>query len=69
MTADTLLPINTDVWRELMMFLSLSSIWSRFAIMVPDPRLDSSYHGVADQVLGSLLDFNPSDWDLPPFED
>uniref|UniRef100_A0A2N9EEK9 glycerol-1-phosphatase n=1 Tax=Fagus sylvatica TaxID=28930 RepID=A0A2N9EEK9_FAGSY len=38
------------------------------AVMVPDPRLDSSYHDAADQVLSSLLDFNPSDWGLPPFE-
>ncbi|TXG60974.1 hypothetical protein EZV62_012337 [Acer yangbiense] len=39
------------------------------AVMVPDPRLDSSHYSVADQVLSSLLDFNPSDWGLPPFED
>ncbi|CAK9329840.1 unnamed protein product [Citrullus colocynthis] len=38
-------------------------------IMVPDPRLDSSYHGNANQVLSSLLDFNPKEWGLPPFED
>ncbi|PRQ37425.1 putative glycerol-1-phosphatase [Rosa chinensis] len=37
-------------------------------VMVPDPRLDSSFHDAADQVLGSLLDFNPSDWGLPPFD-
>ncbi|KAL8041031.1 hypothetical protein ABFX02_10G139000 [Erythranthe guttata] len=38
------------------------------AIMVPDPRLDSSYHETADQVLSSLMDFNPSEWGLPPFD-
>ncbi|GAV59582.1 HAD_2 domain-containing protein [Cephalotus follicularis] len=38
-------------------------------VMVPDPRLDSSYHDTADQVLSSLLDFNPQQWGLPPFED
>ncbi|ESQ54717.1 hypothetical protein EUTSA_v10025858mg [Eutrema salsugineum] len=38
-------------------------------IMVPDPRLDKSYHDVADQVLASLLDFKPEEWGLPPFED
>ncbi|KAI5675354.1 hypothetical protein M9H77_06304 [Catharanthus roseus] len=38
-------------------------------VMVPDPRLDNSYHKTADQVLSSLLDFNPSDWGLPPFGD
>ncbi|KAG6414419.1 hypothetical protein SASPL_127141 [Salvia splendens] len=37
-------------------------------VMVPDPRLDSSYKKMADQVLSSLLDFNPSEWSLPPFE-
>ncbi|KAL6965262.1 glutathione synthase [Sarracenia purpurea var. burkii] len=37
-------------------------------VMVPDPRLDSSYHGGGHQVLSSLLDFNPCDWGLPPFE-
>ncbi|KAL0383255.1 UNVERIFIED_CONTAM: (DL)-glycerol-3-phosphatase 2 [Sesamum calycinum] len=37
-------------------------------IMVPDPRLDSSFHQTADQVLSSLLDFNPSEWSLPPFD-
>lgn len=37
-------------------------------VMVPDPRLDSSFHAVADQVLKSLEDFNPADWGLPPFE-
>ncbi|KAH6835402.1 Haloacid dehalogenase-like hydrolase superfamily protein [Perilla frutescens var. hirtella] len=37
-------------------------------VMVPDPRLDSSYHKIADQVLSSLLDFNPSEWGLPPLE-
>ncbi|KAL2502270.1 (DL)-glycerol-3-phosphatase 2 [Forsythia ovata] len=37
-------------------------------VMVPDPRLDSSFQENADQVLGSLLNFNPSDWGLPPFQ-
>ncbi|KAM6579464.1 hypothetical protein CsatA_003238 [Cannabis sativa] len=40
-----------------------------FAVMVPDARLDSSLYGPADQILNSLLDFNPSEWGLPPFED
>lgn len=38
------------------------------AVMVPDPRLDASYHGTADEVLSSLLNFNPTEWGLPPFE-
>ncbi|XP_021845507.2 (DL)-glycerol-3-phosphatase 2 [Spinacia oleracea] len=37
-------------------------------VMIPDPRLDSSYHAVADEVLKSLTDFNPAEWGLPPFE-
>ncbi|KAJ7955781.1 (DL)-glycerol-3-phosphatase [Quillaja saponaria] len=40
-----------------------------FVVMVPDPRLDKSFHDAADQVLSSLLDFSPNDWGLPPFED
>lgn len=38
-------------------------------VMVPDPRLDSSYLGTADKVLKSLLDFQPADWALPRFVD
>ncbi|KAL9260628.1 (DL)-glycerol-3-phosphatase 1, mitochondrial-like protein [Drosera capensis] len=38
-------------------------------VMVPDPRLDSSFHETADQVLKSLTDFNPVDWGLPPLEE
>jgi hypothetical protein len=41
----------------------------RSVVMVPDPRLDKSFQDAADQVLNSLLDFNPSEWSLPPFED
>ncbi|CAI0558024.1 unnamed protein product [Linum tenue] len=40
-----------------------------YAVMVPDPRLDVSYHADADQVISSLLDFNPQPWGLPAFED
>lgn len=41
----------------------------RSVVMVPDPRLDKSFLDTADQVLNSLLDFNPSEWGLPPFDD
>ncbi|URE27250.1 haloacid dehalogenase-like hydrolase domain-containing protein 1A [Musa troglodytarum] len=37
-------------------------------IMVPDPCLDASHQKEADQVLGSLMDFKPTEWGLPPFE-
>ncbi|KAI3981891.1 hypothetical protein MKX01_041154 [Papaver californicum] len=40
-----------------------------YVVMVPDLRLDESYQAAADQVLSSLLDFNPSDWSLPSFMD
>ncbi|KAM3335999.1 hypothetical protein ACQJBY_030144 [Aegilops geniculata] len=40
-----------------------------YAVMVPDPRLDVSYQKEADQVLSSLLDFNPTEWGLPPFKE
>lgn len=36
--------------------------------MVPDPRLDSCFYDIADQVLKSLSDLNPIDWGLPPFD-
>ncbi|XP_031481889.1 (DL)-glycerol-3-phosphatase 2 isoform X1 [Nymphaea colorata] len=38
-------------------------------VMVPDPALDIGLQNEADQVLTSLLDFQPSDWGLPPFPD
>ena len=41
----------------------------RSVVMVPDPRLDSSYLNTADKVLKSLLDFQPADWGLPHFVD
>ncbi|KAG8639536.1 (DL)-glycerol-3-phosphatase 1, mitochondrial isoform X2 [Manihot esculenta] len=37
-------------------------------VMVPDPRLDRSHHETADQVLSSLLEFDPGYWGLPSFE-
>lgn len=37
-------------------------------VMVPDPNLDPTLHQGTDQVLGSLLDFEPSYWGLPEFE-
>ncbi|CAA0837302.1 (DL)-glycerol-3-phosphatase 2 [Striga hermonthica] len=37
-------------------------------VMIPDPRLDNSYHQTSDKVISSLFGFNPSEWGLPPFE-
>ncbi|GAB4853570.1 glutathione synthase [Ancistrocladus abbreviatus] len=33
----------------------------RSVVMVPDPRLDGFYRDAADQILESLMDFNPVD--------
>ncbi|KAF3325797.1 (DL)-glycerol-3-phosphatase 2-like [Carex rostrata] len=38
-------------------------------VMVPDAALDVSYQKQADQVISSLLEFQPQYWGLPPFED
>jgi len=35
--------------------------------MVPDARLDSALHAEADEVLESLLHFDPTKYGLPPF--
>lgn len=35
--------------------------------MVPDPNLDRSLCGGADQLLDSLEQFRPEQWGLPPF--
>ena len=35
--------------------------------MVPDARLDVALHKGADEVLESLLDFDPRKYGLPPF--
>ncbi|KAI5068295.1 hypothetical protein GOP47_0016640, partial [Adiantum capillus-veneris] len=37
-------------------------------VMVPDPNLDRSLCEGADQILGSILDFEPSYWGLPEFQ-
>ncbi|KAK9830894.1 hypothetical protein WJX81_002312 [Elliptochloris bilobata] len=36
-------------------------------VMVPDPQLDAAEAAQADDVLGSLEDFQPERWGLPPF--
>lgn len=40
----------------------------RYAVAVPDRRMDVSQYGVADVILQSLEDFDPEEWHLPPFE-
>jgi (DL)-glycerol-3-phosphatase len=41
----------------------------RSVVMVPDAALDLSYQKQADQVISSLLEFQPQYWGLPPFDD
>jgi pseudouridine-5'-monophosphatase len=40
-----------------------------FSIAVPDPHLSREVVQAADQILGSLSEFDPSEWGLPPFEE
>lgn len=61
-------PQNILVFEDAPLGVCAAKSAGMLAVMVPDPRLDSSHHGGADQILSSLLDFNPSDWGLPPFE-
>lgn len=35
--------------------------------MVPDSQLDRALTLQADAVMGSLLDFKPEEWGLPPY--
>ena len=37
------------------------------SVMVPDPQLDPALTTEADEVLSSLLQFQPERWGLPPF--
>ena len=44
--------------------------WScRFVVMVPDPNMEQKDTLLADEVLSSLQDFDPTHWGLPPFSD
>mgnify|MGYP006889206159 FL=1 len=36
--------------------------------MVPDPNLNRSLCTAADQVLNSLMEFEPSHWGIPGFD-
>ena len=35
-------------------------------VAIPDPQMDRSFYRQADQVLNSLIEFDPSTWGLPP---
>jgi (DL)-glycerol-3-phosphatase len=37
-------------------------------VMVPDAAQDLYYQKQVDQVISSLLEFQPQYWGLPPFE-
>ncbi|XP_062196174.1 (DL)-glycerol-3-phosphatase 2-like [Phragmites australis] len=61
-------PSNCLVFEDAPLGVSAAKTAGMYVVMVPDPRLDVSYHKGADQVLSSLLDFKPSEWGLPPFK-
>ena len=44
-----------------------SDMLCRNVVMVPDPNLDKALTVQADLVLGSLEEFNPTVWGLPPY--
>ncbi|KAF8654950.1 hypothetical protein HU200_061382 [Digitaria exilis] len=62
-------PSNCLVFEDAPLGVTAGKTAGMHVVMVPDPRLDVSYHKEADQVLNSLLDFKPYEWGLPPFED
>lgn len=62
-------PSNILVFEDAPAGVSAAKNAGMHVVMVPDPKLDASYQKDADEVLASLLDFNPSKWGLPPFQD
>ncbi|CAL5011428.1 unnamed protein product [Urochloa decumbens] len=60
-------PGNCLVFEDAPLGVAAAKTAGMHVVMVPDARLDVSHHKEADQVLSSLLDFNPRDWGLPPF--
>ncbi|TVU42159.1 hypothetical protein EJB05_08551, partial [Eragrostis curvula] len=62
-------PSNCLVFEDSPLGVAAAKTAGMNVVMVPDTRLDVSYHKEADQGLNSLLDFNPSEWGMPPFND
>lgn len=62
-------PSNVLVFEDAPVGVAAAKNAGMSVVMVPDPKLDSSYLKDADEILTSLLDFNPSNWGLPPFPD
>jgi len=62
-------PSNCLVFEDAPLGVAAAKTAGMHVVMVPDARLDVSHHKEADQVLSSLLDFNPSAWGLPVFKD
>ncbi|KAJ1267932.1 hypothetical protein BS78_07G096700 [Paspalum vaginatum] len=62
-------PGNCLVFEDAPLGVEAAKTAGMHVVMVPDARLDVSHHKGADQVLRSLLDFNPSEWGLLPFKD
>ena len=44
-------------------------MWCRSVVMVPDSNMEAKDTQLADEVLTSLQDFDPSHWGLPAFAD
>lgn len=65
---DPIDPCNILVFEDAPAGVAAAKNAGMSVVMVPDARLNSSFHGAADEILGSLLDFNPGHWGLPPFE-
>ncbi|RLM61222.1 (DL)-glycerol-3-phosphatase 2-like [Panicum miliaceum] len=62
-------PSNCLVFEDAPLGVAAAKTAGMHVVMVPDALLDVSHHKEADQVLSSLLDFNPSAWGLPVFKD
>ncbi|CAD6247152.1 unnamed protein product [Miscanthus lutarioriparius] len=62
-------PSNCLVFEDAPLGVAAAKTSGMHVVMVPDSRLDVSHHKGADQVLTSLLKFNPSEWGLPHFMD
>ncbi|WVZ94331.1 hypothetical protein U9M48_040235 [Paspalum notatum var. saurae] len=62
-------PGNCLVFEDAPLGVEAAKTAGMHVVMVPVARLDVAHHKGADQVLRSLLDFNPCEWGLLPFKD
>eukprot|EP00244_Chara_vulgaris_P014187 TRINITY_DN8719_c0_g1_i1.p1 TRINITY_DN8719_c0_g1~~TRINITY_DN8719_c0_g1_i1.p1 ORF type:complete len:238 (-),score=62.25 TRINITY_DN8719_c0_g1_i1:169-882(-) len=64
----SLKPENVLVFEDAPSGVQAAKAAGMSAVMVPDPNLDKAYQKEADEVLTSLLEFDPSKWGLPAFD-